>query len=287
MTAGPKGRRSGEAAIPDSTTISDTPDAKPVAVLAHAARVLPAVTVDTYNEELRDEEGFVGDRASGRAFRAILEDWRDKLRVQGDDPFGDTPTQDISKSKLDKVLAGDDPLAAGLVHSAVEEYAVELATVVRRFLRLKNWQDTERIVVGGGLSASHIGELAMGRAAVLLAGESVTVELRTITNNPDKAGLIGAVHLAPSWVLAGHDAVPGGGRRRHQSSGRRRRAQPQEGQPVEGGGVEISPLAASRRSADARAGARAHGGYGQRVDRLGCEGKVQAGALRRPLVVPV
>jgi len=205
--SGPSARRSGEAAIPDSTMISDTPDAKPVTVLAHAARVLPAVTVDTYNEELRDEEGFVGDRASGRAFRAILEDWRDKLRAQGEDPFGDMPTQDISKSKLDKVLAGDDPLAAGLVHTAVEEYAVELATVVRRFLRLKDWQDTERIVVGGGLSASHIGELAMGRAAVLLAGERVAVELRTITNNPDKAGLIGTVHLAPSWVLAGHDAI--------------------------------------------------------------------------------
>lgn len=187
--------------------ISKTPDASPASVLAHGGRVLPAVTVDTYNEELRDEEGFVGDRASGRAFRAILEDWRDKLRAHGEDPFGDTPTQDISKAKLDKVLAGGDPLAAGLVHTAVEEYALELATVVRRFLRLKDWQGTERIVVGGGLSASHIGELAMGRAAVLLAGEGATVELRTIVNHPDKAGLIGAVHLAPSWVLAGHDAI--------------------------------------------------------------------------------
>ena len=176
-------------------------------MLGHGGRVLPAVTVDTYNEELRDEEGFVGDRASGRAFRAILEDWREKLRAQGEDPFGDTPTREISKSKLDKMLAAGDPLAAGLVHTAVEEYAVELATVVRRFLRLERWQGTERIVVGGGLSASHIGELAMGRAAVLLAAEGTTVELLTIGNHPDKAGLIGAVHLAPSWVLAGHDAI--------------------------------------------------------------------------------
>jgi predicted NBD/HSP70 family sugar kinase len=179
----------------------------PSAVLSHGGRVLPAVTVDTYNEELRDEDGFVGDRASGRAFRAILDDWRDKLKAQGEDPFGDAPTREISKSKLDKVLAAGDPLAAGLVHTAVEEYAVELATVVRRFLRLEKWQDTERLVIGGGLSASHIGELAMGRAAVLLTAEGVTVELRTIGNHPDKAGLIGAVQLAPSWVLAGHDAI--------------------------------------------------------------------------------
>ena len=200
--------RGGRRTIPDNGVMTpDTEAASPSPVLSHGGRVLPAVTVDTYNEELRDEDGFVGDRASGRAFRAILEDWRDKLRAQGEDPFGDTPTREISKSKLDKVLAGDDPLAAGLVHSAVEEYAVELAIVVRRFLRLKAWHDTQRIVVGGGLSASHIGQLAMGRAAVLLAAENVAVELRAISNHPDKAGLIGAVHLAPSWVLAGHDAI--------------------------------------------------------------------------------
>ena len=150
---------------------SITPNAAAPSVLAHGGHVLPAVTVDTYNEELRDEDGFVGDRASGRAFRAILEDWREKLGAHGEDPFGDLPTEEISKSKLDKMLAGADPLAAGLVHTVVEEYAVELATVVRRFLRLKDWQGTERIVIGGGFSASRIGELAMGRASVLLAGE--------------------------------------------------------------------------------------------------------------------
>jgi predicted NBD/HSP70 family sugar kinase len=186
----------------------DTAAEMPPAVLGHGARVLPAVTVDTYNEELRDEEGFVGDRASGRAFRAILDDWRERVSgALGEDPFAETPTHEISKAKLDKALAGADPVAAGLVHTAVEEFARELATVVRRFLRLEGWRGTERIVVGGGLSASHIGELAMGRAQVILAGEGITVELRPIGNHPDEAGLIGAVQLAPSWVLAGHDAI--------------------------------------------------------------------------------
>ncbi len=182
-------------------------NAPPPPVLRHGGRVLPAVTVDTYNEELRDEGGFVGDRASGRAFRAILEDWRARLREHGDDPFGDTPTHEISKSKLDNLLAAGAPLAAGLVHTVVEEFAQELATVVRRFLQLEGWMGTERIVVGGGLSASHIGELAMGRAAVLLKGEGVPIDLQAIGNHPDEAGLIGAVQLAPSWVLAGHDAI--------------------------------------------------------------------------------
>lgn len=178
------------------------------AVLSHGARVLPAVTVDTYNEELRDSEGFVGDRASGRAFRAILDDWRERVvSAMGEDPFGDTPTDEISKSKLDKALTGDETVAAGLVHTAVEEFAHELATVVRRFLRLEDWRGTERIVVGGGLSSSHIGQLSMGRAQIILAGEGTTVELRPISNHPDEAGLIGAVQLAPSWMLAGHDAI--------------------------------------------------------------------------------
>lgn len=182
--------------------------AVPPAIIGHGTRVLPAVTVDTYNEELRDEDGFVGDRASGRAFRAILDDWRERVSTTlEEDPFGDTPTADISKAKLDKALAGRDPVAAGLVHTAVEEFARELATVVRRFLRLDEWRGTERIVIGGGLSASHIGELAMGRAQIILAGEGATVEMRSITNHPDEAGLIGAVQLAPSWVLAGHDAI--------------------------------------------------------------------------------
>ena len=35
----------------------------------------------------------------------------------------------------------------------------------------------------------------------------MSVNLCAITNDPDEAGLIGSVHLAPTWVLAGHDAI--------------------------------------------------------------------------------
>jgi hypothetical protein len=182
-------------------------DAAPAAPLAHGGRVLPAVTVDTYNEELRDEEGFVGDRASRRAFRSILADWRERLKEHGEDPFDGAPMEEISKSKLDKMMQGDDPVQAALVHTVVEEFSAELATVVRRFLRLPSWKGTGRIVLGGGLIASRIGELAMGRASIMLTGEGVEVELVSITNHPDEAGLIGAVQLAPSWIMAGHDAI--------------------------------------------------------------------------------
>jgi predicted NBD/HSP70 family sugar kinase len=170
--------------------------------------VLPSVTVDTYNEELRDREGFLGDRASGSAFRALLENWRESLsRNGGEDPFGDTPSDEISKKKLDRMLKDGDPEAAGVIHGAIEDFAKEMAGVLRRFLRLKDWKDTERIAVGGGLRASRIGELAIGRASVILKSEGIDVTLVPIANHPDEAGLIGAVHLAPSWMFSGHDSI--------------------------------------------------------------------------------
>ena len=82
----------------------------------HGAADLPALHVDAYNAELRDSEGLVGDKASKRAFQAILDGWRERLRSLGDDPLGSKPTQDWSKKSLDKVLAEGDPCAAGLIH---------------------------------------------------------------------------------------------------------------------------------------------------------------------------
>jgi predicted NBD/HSP70 family sugar kinase len=184
------------------------PATAPVASgIPHAALQLPAVVIDSYNVELRDKEGFIGDRASNRAFRAILEDWRERLRQIGDDPLGDAPSRDISKKKLDKVLIDGDPEAAGLIQGAIEDFAQELATIVRRFLKLKGWKDTERIVVGGGLRESRIGELAVGRATVILKAAGVDVTLVPIRNHPDEAGLLGAAHLAPSWMFSGHDSL--------------------------------------------------------------------------------
>ena len=186
----------------DDTADSPSPD-----LLAHGAEILSRVTVDAYNAELRTPEGFVGDRASKRAFQAILDDWRDRVRKMGEDPLGEQPSEELSKKQLDKVLLEGDPEAAGMVHSAIEEFAQEFAAVIRRFLRLKEWKDVERIAVGGGLRQSRIGELAIGRTAVALKARGHAVELRPIRHAPDDAGLIGCIHLVPSWILAGHDSI--------------------------------------------------------------------------------
>jgi hypothetical protein len=177
------------------------------ALAPHGAARLPAVQVESYNVELRDDEGFVGDRASKGAFRAFIENWRKPLRDIGQDPLGDEPSSVITKKRMDELMANGDPEAAGIVHGAIEEFAQELALAIRRFLKLKDWKDIERLVIGGGFSGSRVGELAIGRASVILKAEKINVEMTIIRNDPDEAGLLGAVHLAPAWIFRAHDAI--------------------------------------------------------------------------------
>jgi predicted NBD/HSP70 family sugar kinase len=174
---------------------------------AHGASCLPSVEVDSYNIESKDEDGFLGDRANKGAFRELLEEWRKPLRKAGDDPFGDEPSANIKNKTLDKLMESDNPDAAGVLQGAIEDFAQELARVIRRFLKLKAWQDTERIVIGGGFSHTKTGELAIARASVILKADKIDIDLPIIRNDPDEAGLIGAAHLAPAWVFKGHDAI--------------------------------------------------------------------------------
>jgi predicted NBD/HSP70 family sugar kinase len=177
------------------------------ALAAHGSSRLPSVDVDCYNVEIKDEDGFLGDRASKGAFREVLEKWRKPLREADEDPFGDETSEEISKKKLDTLLVEGHPEAAGVLQGAIEDFARDLALVIRRFLKLKAWRDTERIMVGGGLRESRVGELAIARASVILKADSIEVDLQPIRHDPDEAGLIGAGHLAPSWLFKGHDAI--------------------------------------------------------------------------------
>jgi hypothetical protein len=177
-------------------------------IARHGATRLPSVDVDSFNIELKDEEGFLGDRASKGAFRAIFDKWRKPLRKSDeDDPFGDEPSDKISKKTLDAILVGDDVEASAVLHSAIEEFAQELAYVIRRFLKTKAWAKTERIVVGGGFRESRLGELAIARTEIILKDEDFKVDLVPIRFHPDDAGLIGTLHLAPSWIFEAHDSI--------------------------------------------------------------------------------
>src|SRR5881398_3191541 len=176
-------------------------------IAAHGASRLPWVEIDCFNLELKDEEGYLGDRASKGAFRETLEEWRKPLRKSGNDPFGKELSENITKKELDAILVGDDAEASAVVHSAVEDFAQELAHVTRRFLKTKAWDKTERIVVGGGFRDSQLGELAIARAEIIVKAEGFRVDMLPIRFDPDDAGLIGCLHLAPSWIFEAHDSI--------------------------------------------------------------------------------
>jgi hypothetical protein len=176
-------------------------------IARHGAPRLPSVDVDSFNIELKDDDGFLGDRASKGAFREILDGLRKPLKKNGDDPLGKKSTDEIPKGDLDALLVGDDVAAAALVHGAIEEFAQELAYVTGRFLKTKAWADTERIVVGGGFRQSRVGEIAIARTNIILKAEDFDVDLVPIRFHPDDAGLIGTLHLAPSWIFEGHDSI--------------------------------------------------------------------------------
>jgi predicted NBD/HSP70 family sugar kinase len=176
-------------------------------IARHGATRLPSVDVDSFNIELKDDDGFLGDRASKGAFRKILDSLRKPLKKNGDDPLGEKSAEAIGKSVLDEVLVGDDIRAAALVHGAIEEFAHELAYVTQRFLKTKAWADTERIVVGGGFRESRVGELAIARTDIILKNADFKVDLVPIRHHPDDAGLIGCLHLAPSWIFEAHDSI--------------------------------------------------------------------------------
>jgi hypothetical protein len=173
----------------------------------HGAAILPSVSVDSYNIEIRDGEGFIGDKASKSAFWDIVEKWRQPLREIGEDPFGDRSTEKLNKQELVEELKDGNPEAAGIVQSAVEEFSQQFAEVIRQFLKTKEWRGTEAIVVGGGFSGSRLGALVVGRTGILLKSEKLNVDLELIHNAPDDAGLIGAAHLLPAWMLKGHDSM--------------------------------------------------------------------------------
>ncbi|MBX9459398.1 MAG: ROK family protein [Rhizobium sp.] len=177
------------------------------APLEHGAENLPSVIVDEYNNEIKDRDGFIGDRARKAAFQEKIDDWRKQMRKAGDDPLGDAPTEELSKKQVDKFLKGEDKEAAALVMGAIEDFAGELAEVLGRYLGQRIWKKTERIVVGGGFRDSAVGELAIARAGILLKAEGHKVDLVPIRHHPDDAGLIGAAHLMPAWMLKGNQAI--------------------------------------------------------------------------------
>jgi hypothetical protein len=173
----------------------------------HGDMRLASVVIEGYSLELRDGDGFVGDVASRTAFRHMLDAWRKLFTsMAGKDPMGKKTTRELSKGELDAMLEKDG-IAAQAIAAASEDYALQLAHVVQRFLKHKTWKGVERIIIGGGFHQSEVGGMAIARAGKILKAEKVPVELRTLHHHADEGGLIGWVHLAPPALLQSYDAI--------------------------------------------------------------------------------
>jgi predicted NBD/HSP70 family sugar kinase len=184
--------------------IEQTTDTTPL--LRHGALQLPSVLLESYNLEIKEHGGFVGDRASKSAFAELLDKWRKPLGRRGD-PFGRGASEDVSRKKLDALLADGPPGAAAALVASMEEFAQELAAVIRQFLKQKCWRQAERIVVGGGMSEPRVGRIAIACACLIINGEDRDIELVPIDYDPDEAALIGATHLVPAWLFKGYDGI--------------------------------------------------------------------------------
>ena len=142
--------------------MANSKDEQQTQLPTHGAAVLPSVKVDSYNLEIEDEDGFLGDKANRDAFWDILDKWRKPLRSWRGSAWRQTKRGD-RQEEARRLLADGEPEAAGIVQSAIEEFAQQLTLVIRRF-RSRSWRDTECLVIGGGFRASRIGELAVGRS---------------------------------------------------------------------------------------------------------------------------
>jgi hypothetical protein len=170
----------------------------------HGAERIADLRVDSYNLALREGDGFLGDRVRSRAFALILDRLREERRRAGSDPLGEVDSAD--RAALDRLLDGGGEGSA-LLREAIHLFAGALADVVRRFLEVGAWRETQRIVVGGGLRESRVGEEAIRQADTLLTCAGLDVTLQPIRSHPDEAALLGAVHLCPPDLLDGRDAI--------------------------------------------------------------------------------
>jgi predicted NBD/HSP70 family sugar kinase len=184
---------------------SDDSEAAPF----HGVRELPRVIVDSYGEDVRTREGYFGDLASNGAFKKLVADLRDELSEGAGDPIENEPAE-LTRRRIDKLLKDGDSASAGLILSVVEQFAQNIAQVVKSLFRLRAWRDVERIVVGGGFRDSRVGELAIGRANILVREEvDDDVEMTPIRHIPDEAGILGAAQLFPPKALKNREHMLG------------------------------------------------------------------------------
>jgi hypothetical protein len=104
-----------------------------------------------------DKEGcFLGDRVSGRAFVKLFYKHCRKAGIKID--------KDLSESGIDHLLEDGSASEERAVRDVCVDFGNQLAEVIKAFLKWKYWNKTERIVIGGGMAARHVGDIVIHAA---------------------------------------------------------------------------------------------------------------------------
>ncbi|HEX2116662.1 MAG TPA: ROK family protein [Alphaproteobacteria bacterium] len=160
------------------------------------------IRISGYGAKLPDpdkEGAFLGDRVSGRAFvKLFLKHCRKcKIKVE----------KKLSEGDIDRLLEDGEPAEERATRDVAVEFGDRLSEVIKTFLKWRYWRNTERIVIGGGMAARHVGDIAIHAAQSRLMKDYPGLELERIHHHPDEAGLVGSAHLIPPSRLAGKDGL--------------------------------------------------------------------------------
>ena len=165
-------------------------------------------------------------RPAKGAFREILDKWRKPLRELGEDPLGDKPTEEITQEEA-RCAAGEG-IAGGGRRGAKRRRGVRAAARQGHPPFLEGQDLARHRRASSSAAASGQAESASwlsGAARLILKAEGIPIDIELIRHDPDEAGLLGAAHLLPAWMLAGLRRHPRRRCRRHQHPRRRRGAQ--------------------------------------------------------------
>jgi hypothetical protein len=173
---------------------------------------LPRVHVSGYSAELSSREGgsgsgkdYVGDQARGEALIDTYEEKAaDAKRGNAD---ADDIDEDVSFSDLDGMLRSEAGLEQTLARETAEDFADRLVAVISRFLQYRYWRETDRIVIGGGLTASRIGTVVIAITAAKLRALRSDLQVTRIHHDADDAGLVGCVHLLAAEETRNYDTL--------------------------------------------------------------------------------
>ena len=169
---------------------------------------LANVYVEAYGDDVRGKEGYFGDLVSKGAFQSLFKEIREDLKSGGGDPIENEP-DDISRGRIDKILKEGDSSSVGVVLTSVEQFAQNIAQVIKSLLKIRTWNGVERIVIGGGFRGSRVGEFAIGRAAVLVREIDPHLDVIPLRGDPDEAGVIGAAQLFATKQLKDAERIIG------------------------------------------------------------------------------